>query len=612
HGYEPPRGEVEEVLAGIWQELLHLERVGRNDNFFELGGHSLLIVQMLERMRRVGLCAEVRRVFESPTLADLAGSLVRGAAQEIAVPPNLIPPGCSRIIPEMLPLVELEQQHIDSIVCSVPGGATNVQDIYPLVPLQEGILFHHLLDAQGGDTYVLPMLLSLTSREKLNAFIEALQKVIDRHDILRTAVLWERLPRPVQVVYRQVGLPVEELVLAGDREPLEQMKERMAPELQRLDLRQAPLMRVQIAPAADGVRWYALLQLHHLLCDHESLELLLTEVIEHLGGRAESLPQPLAYRVHVAQALAHAHTQDAEAFFRGKLADVDEPTAPFGLREVLGGGSRIEEISEQLSDDLTSRVRSQARRLNVSVATLFHAVWSLVLARTTGREDVVFGNVLMGRLHGSAGAQRVMGMFINTLPLRLTLKGVTATQFVRQTQKEVVDLLIHEQASLAVAQRCSGVARSMPLFSTLLNYRHSALDLGYSFTRAGVELIALEGWTNYPFMFAVDERVDAIVLEMAVDRSIGPRRMLGYVGTALRSMVESLERDSSAPVLSLAVLPEDELRKVILEFNATRAVYPREKAVQELFEEQARRTPEAVAVEHEGRGLTYGELNRRA
>ena len=158
--YEGPQGEVEEILAGIWQTLLKVERVGRQDNFFELGGHSLLIVQMLERLRRVGLSAEVRRVFESPTLSDLAEVLSRETAVQFEVPANLIPAGSEQITPQMLPLVELESEHLERIVASVPGGAGNIQDIYPLAPLQEGILFHHLLDQQGGDTYARAMLLS--------------------------------------------------------------------------------------------------------------------------------------------------------------------------------------------------------------------------------------------------------------------------------------------------------------------------------------------------------------------------------------------------------------------------------------------------------------------
>ena len=150
--------------------------------------------------------------------------------------------------------------------------------------------------------------------------------------------------------------------------------------------------------------------------------------------------------------------------------------------------------SEQLEAELAQRVRAQARRLGVSAATLFHAAWALVVAHTSGRDDVVFGSVLLGRLQGSAGAQRMLGMFINTLPLRLRLQGVTAQELVEQTQRELVELLSHEQASLAVAQRCSGIVGSAPLFSALLNYRHSAPNAQAEWSgAAGVRVLAGQG-----------------------------------------------------------------------------------------------------------------------
>lgn len=611
--YQAPQGEVEGLVANIWCALLHVERVGRSDNFFELGGHSLLMVQMMERLRQRGLSVDVRSIYQSPILSELARTVVQRSESEIEVPPNLIPPDCDAIKPEMLTLVALEPEHIARIVQTVPGGAANVQDIYPLTPLQEGMLFLHLLNQQGGDTYVLPMLLSVTSRERLEQFIAALQQVVDRHDILRTAILWDQLPQPVQVVCRRVTLPVQELVLDPARASLEQLKECMALERQRMDLRRAPLMNLQIAADRQGDRWYVLLQLHHVVCDHESLDVTIAEVIAYLAEQPSQLPRPMPYRTHVAQALAHAREHDAEAFFRSKLADVTEPTAPFGLLDIQADGSQLARAKEILEPHLSHRLRTQAQRLAVSAATLFHAAWAMVVSRTTGRDDVIFGSVLLGRLQGSAGAQRILGMFINTLPLRIRLKDVSVKELVDQTQRELIDLLNHEQASLAVAQRCSGIPGSTPVFGTLLNYRHSAADIEAEFAAApGVEFVEMQSWTNYPIMLSVDEQGDKFVLEMDSDRRVDPCRMTAYMRVALQSLVGALEGAPATRALDLHIIPERERHQIITLFNDTWCAFPREKLVHQLFEEQVQRTPNRTAVEREGKSWTYFELNGRA
>jgi len=203
-----------------------------------------------------------------------------------------------------------------------------------------------------------------------------------------------------------------------------------------------------------------LLQTHHIACDNESLHLLFSEVTACLRGRRNELPDPLPYRSHVAHAVRRAWTQKAETFFRSRLAEIDEPTAPFGLLDVHGDGSRTVEASQQLESALATRIRAQARSLSVSAAALFHAAWALVVSRTSGRNDVVYGTVLLGRLHEGAGAQRALGMFINTLPLRLRLENITARELVAHTRQAVAELINHEQVSLSVAQRCCRIAAS--------------------------------------------------------------------------------------------------------------------------------------------------------
>jgi amino acid adenylation domain-containing protein len=559
-----------------------------------------------------------RPIYSSRTRSELKEGQSLSADLELeresfVVPPNLILPECEMITPEMLPLVELDSAQIRGIIQTVPGGARNIQDIYPLAPLQEGILFHHLVNVQRGDTYVLPTLLSLSSREKLEEFVGALQRVLDRHDILRSAVLWDQLPRPVQVVYRRATLPVEELVLDPRHDQIEQITERMRPERQSLDLRRAPLLRLQVVADRQGTQWYALLQLHHLVCDGQSLATVIAEVRAILEGRERSLPEPVAYRRHVAQALAYTQTHDVDAFFRQTLSEIDEPTAPFGVLDVHSGGSRIGEAHLAVEPELARRLRSQARRLTLSVATLIHAAWALVVSRTSGRNDVVFGTVLLGRMQASVGVRRTVGMFINTLPLRSRLQGVTVKELVEQTQVALLDLLNHEQASLAVARRCSGIPGSAPLFSTLLNYRHSPRNHEADWTaNAEIRVLAHQEWTNYPVTLSVDDLGEGFSVTAQTDKRIDPNRVTSYMQTAMQSIVETLEMAPETPVLALSILPERERHQIMESFNATRTVYSHEKLVHQLFEEQARRTPDAIAVVCQQNSWTYRDLNRRA
>ncbi len=163
-------------------------------------------------------------------------------------------------------------------------------------------LFHHLLN-EGADTYVTPALLEVRTQQQLDALLEALQRIVDRHDILRTAVMWQGLARPVQVVYRQVRLPVSTVRLEGDADVLEQWRERMSLRRLRMDLRTAPLMRVEVGRDERSMRWYVLLVQHHLVSDHVSLEIVQAQVAAQLRGEPAVVSQLRPYREYVAQAL---------------------------------------------------------------------------------------------------------------------------------------------------------------------------------------------------------------------------------------------------------------------------------------------------------------------
>src|SRR5262245_27869178 len=200
------------------------------------------------------------------------------------------------IRPEMVTLVELSQADIARIVAAIPRGAANIQDIYPLAPLQEGLLFHHLM-ASEGDPYLALSFSTFETRAALDAQLDALQRVIDRHDILRTSILWEGLREPVQVVWREARLQVAELQLDPAKgEISRQLYERFDPRRHRLNLRRAPLLEAYVARDRQRNQWVLLLRQHHITGDHVAFEVLRDEIRAHLEGRAHELPPPLPFR----------------------------------------------------------------------------------------------------------------------------------------------------------------------------------------------------------------------------------------------------------------------------------------------------------------------------
>ncbi|MCD0256700.1 non-ribosomal peptide synthetase, partial [Xanthomonas melonis] len=262
---------------------------------------------------------------------------------------------------------------------SVPGGAANVQDIYPLAPLQEGVLYHHLA-AQTGDPYLLHAQFGFADRSRLQAFVAALQYVIERHDILRTAVFWEGLEQPVQVVVRQAQLPVDEIVLdPAHGDIAQQLRTRFDARHYRLDLRRAPLLRLVVADDRAKQQLVGILLFHHAVLDHIALEIVGQEMQAVLSGAAETLPAAMPYRNYVAQ-VCLGDTQAAHtAFFTRMLGDVDEPTLPLGLQDVQGDGSGLDQATTHVSTALSARLRAQASKAGVSVASLHHLAYARVL-----------------------------------------------------------------------------------------------------------------------------------------------------------------------------------------------------------------------------------------
>jgi len=605
---QPPQGHTEQRLAAIWAQVLGVSDISRDDDFFSLGGHSLLAVQLLEQLRRNGWDLDIRSVFERSTLASQA---LRLASLAIAPSPSVsaIPTPCARITPQMLDMVTLSLAQIDLIAARVPGGAGNIQDIYPLGPLQEGMLYHHCAQREG-DHYVLRSLLAFTDEARLQRFCAALGQVIDRHDALRTLVLWEDLEEPVQVVLRQVAFTPRRLALEGD-DVAARLLASADPRHYRLDLRQAPLIEARIVFDLARERWLLLLLHHHLAVDHTSLELMIEEVALIEGGRPADLPPPTSTRALVAQARRPEAVAAARAFFSEQLGDLDEPTLPFDLDLQTDPRWQALEHQQPLAPELARRLRRQAEAHGVSAASVCHLAWALVLGRLTGRDDVVFGTVLFGRLQAGAHAHRTVGLFINTLPLRVRLDGGVHTTL-RRVQDTLNGLLCHEQTPLALAQRCSAVEPGTALFSALFNYRYShAGQANVHQAMPGMTLLHSEERTHYPFNLAVDDLGEGFQLTAQTHPDHGPERLLGFMLAALHALVEALERTDDGRIQSLDVLPAAEQARLD-RLNPVLAASAPDGTLHGRFAEQAARSPGALAVIDEHRQLSFRQLDEQA
>ncbi|WP_344549109.1 amino acid adenylation domain-containing protein [Actinomadura fulvescens] len=611
-GGRAPASVQEEVLCQAFAQVLGLDAVGVEDDFFMLGGHSLLAVRLVELLRLRGLSVSVRALFQTPTPAGLA-AVASAAFETVEIPPNRIPEDATELTPEMVTLVDLSAEELRRLVAAVDGGAANIADVYPLAPLQEGIFFHHLMADGGPDAYVVPRVLRFDSRERLDAFLAALQRVIDRHDIYRTAIVWEGLPEPVQVVARRAALPVTEARPAPEGTDVEAHLHASAGGLA-MDLGRAPLIDAHTAPEPGTGRWLALLRMHHLVQDHTSQDVLRGDLGAILAGREESLSEPLPFRDFVAQARLGVSREEHRRYFADLLGDVEETTAPYGLIDVHGDGSDVERAELPLDEEVGERVREVARSLGVSPATIFHLAWARVLGTVSGRDDVVFGTVLFGRMNAGAGSDRVPGLFINTLPVRVRLGEHGVGEALTGMRDQLGELLVHEHAPLALAQQAGGVADGGPLFTSILNYRQNqsiaALDRGRA-QISGIEVVSLRETTTYPVVAAVlDSGADFL---LAVD-AVGPADAAGLcrlMHTCVGNLVSALEQDQASRIGSVGVLGKVERDRLLREWNDT-AVESAASTLPDLLAAQVARTPDAPAVIAGGAEVSYADLDARA
>ncbi|MCG6135477.1 MAG: non-ribosomal peptide synthase/polyketide synthase [Nostoc sp. LLA-1] len=495
----------------------------------------------------------------------------------------------------------------------------NIEDIYPLSPMQEGMLFESLYAPDSG-VYFEQITCILTGNLDVKTFEQAWQQVVARHPVFRTAFLWESLNQPVQVVYRQVNVTVEtydwrELSAQKQQQQLETFLD--SERQQGFQISQAPLMRLHLIQLDRNTYQFVWCH-HHLLLDGWSSPLVFKDLLEFYQaisqGKRLSNIGTISYRNYIAW-LQQQDRDLAEKFWRQKLQGFTTPTSltvdkPLSVEQ----HSSYSEQQIDLTVPATAAVMSFVRQHQLTTSNLVQATWGLLLSRYSQETDVVFGATVSGRPPELVGVESIVGLFINTLPVRVQISEQTELLgLLKDLQAQQIESEQFSYSSLVEIQGLSDVPRGTSLFESLVVFENYPVDADVLQSNKDFSLSNFR-WieqTNYPLAVLVSPG-EQLSLRVMYDTSRFEdgtiRRMLGH----FRTMLEAIANNPQQRISQLPILTESEQQQLLVEWNDTQSNYPQDKSIHQLFEEQVELTPDAVAVVYENQHLTYRELNSRA
>ena len=495
----------------------------------------------------------------------------------------------------------------------------NIEAIYPLSPLQEGILFHALYTPQTMGYFEQS---SSTLEGELNvpAFEQAWQTIVARHPILRTLFTWEKRNQPLQIVRQKVRVPFAYQDWRS-YSPSEQQKRLEAflisDRRQGFDLSKAPLMRLAVMHL-DERRYQFTWSFHHLLLDGWSGPIVLSEffTLYEAYCRAErpALPHRRPYRDYISW-LKEQDLTRTEPFWRTYLDGFTKPT-PFGVDKPKSNEQKEAYAKQEfkLPHVATESLQRLAQQHHLTLSTLVHGIWAIILSRYSNEGDVVFGTTVSGRTAPLEDIENMVGLFINTLPLRVQLTpDVLFIEWLQSLQAQQTEMRLYEHSPLTHIQRCSRLPARLPLFESILVMDNYPMPKPSDRMQRSLRISEVRVFeqTNYPLTVQVVPSAQ-LLWQLQYDCSrftdATISNMLGHIQTLLEGIVA----DPNRPLVELPWITETERQQLIVDWNDTRSDYPKDRCIHELFEAQVERTPDAVAVIFGEQEVSFKELNRRA
>ncbi|WP_231887598.1 condensation domain-containing protein, partial [Paenibacillus jamilae] len=511
-------------------------------------------------------------------------------------------------------------EEVEEVYRAIGGSRSNITDIYTLTPMQSGMLYHFLRE-QNSHAYFEQAVISLKGEIDRSLFERAFQQVIQRHDILRTAFIYEKVGKPLQVVLKdrpaEMFFEYISFLTEGEKENyfeayLEKDREKG------FDLTREPLIRFAlIRMSTDSYR--LIWSFHHIIMDGWCLGIVFKELLEVYSSlRKESIPQldtVHPYRQYI-QWLEQRDDRKTAAYWENYLTEYEQPAL---LPKIKGGITNSAYIQEEYDFTINRETKVSleriARESGATLSTVIQAIWGILLQRYNNTRDVVFGTVVSGRPAEIQGVEQMVGLFINTIPVRIRAeKEESFSTLIAKLQQEAWASEQHHYYPLAEIQ--SRTAHGGGLVQNLLAFENYPIEeavKGQGDHETGLSVLStkVSEQTNFDFNFIVIPEND-LQIKFRYNSLAYYRGLMERVAGQVKMIIREIIRCPKVRIEDIEIVPEEEKSMLVRDFNRTELEYPKEQTIQGLFEERAKQRAEHPALVWGEQTLTYRELNERA
>ena len=580
--YVAPRNQMEEFLAKIWSEVLGIEKISIHDDFFELGGHSLkgtILVSRIHKELNLGL--PLKELFRTPTIVGISEYL-------------------SKMKPSAYSSIE----------------AVEVKDYYETSSAQKRMYVLQQLDLEMV-SYNMPVIMTVEGILEKERLETAIWQLIERHEVLRTS--FETVEdRVVQRVRNTVTFAVE--YTDKTEEYSESIKECVDKEVKHFirpfDLCRAPLLRVGLIKLAEE-KHLLLFDIHHIISDGTSLSVLVKEFTEFYEDK-ELNPQRIQYKDFSEWQNAYLKSdamREQEKYWLERLSgELPVLNMPLDYQRPAIQEFDGSSIEFKLGKELSRKLRDVTKETGATLYMVLLSAINILLLKYTGQEDIIVGSPIAGRLH--VDLENMLGMFVNALAMRNKPEsGKTYRQFLSEVKENALKAYENQEYQFEELVEKLDLRREMsknPLFDVMFalqNVDESILEL------EGLRFVGnqpKENVAKFDLEFTAIESGDEILFNIDYGTSLFKHGTVEWVGKHLRNLLKSIVKDRDIRLGDIDILSKEERDRILYEFNNTCAEYPRDKAIHQLFEEQAKRTPDNVALVFNDDRMTYDELNAKS